>query len=60
MLDQCTIRCPWCGEHFQALADASEGDAEYVEDCPVCCHPITMRQRVDETGRPSLLADRTD
>lgn len=58
MLDQCTIHCPWCGERFQALADASEGDAEYVEDCPVCCRPITMRQRVDETGHPSLLADR--
>jgi hypothetical protein len=47
-------------ERFQALADASEGDADYVEDCPVCCRPIAMHQHVDEAGRPSLLVDRAD
>jgi hypothetical protein len=60
MRDERTIHCPWCGERFQALADASEGDADYVEDCPVCCRPIAMHQHVDEAGRPSLLVDRAD
>ena len=39
MLDSIHITCPFCGERFEAVVDASGGDAEYVEDCPVCCHP---------------------
>ena len=36
------ITCPYCGERFEAIVDASAGDADYVEDCPVCCRPIEM------------------
>ena len=43
MLDSCRIDCPWCGERFETLLDASEGEAEYTEDCPVCCRPILLR-----------------
>ncbi len=50
MLDTRKIRCPWCGERFEALVDASEGSSEYVEDCPVCCRPITMVLDVDADG----------
>ena len=50
MFDTLRIRCPFCGEAFEALVDASAGAAEYVEDCPVCCRPIEMRLSVDGTG----------
>lgn len=50
MLDAITLRCPYCGERFEALADASGGDAEYIEDCPVCCRPITFRLDADGDG----------
>jgi len=42
MLDSIHITCPFCGELFEAVVDASAGDADYVEDCPVCCRPITL------------------
>lgn len=50
MLDSIHIACPFCGERFEAVVDASGGDAEYVEDCPVCCRPITLRLSADDDG----------
>jgi hypothetical protein len=59
MFDTIRIRCPFCGEPFEAIVDASAGDAEYVEDCPVCCRPIEMRLHVDGAGGvDGLEADR--
>jgi cysteine-rich CPXCG protein len=35
--------CPYCGERIQLLLDASAGEAqEYIEDCAVCCQPMTV------------------
>jgi hypothetical protein len=50
MFDSIRIRCPFCGEAFEAFVDASAGDAAYVEDCPVCCRPIEMTLRVGDDG----------
>jgi len=47
MQDLATLRCPWCGERFETLVDSSAGNADYVEDCPVCCRPIDMQLTVD-------------
>lgn len=58
MLDALTIACPYCGETFDALVDASAGDADYIEDCAVCCRPILMRLRVGSDGELSLDAGR--
>ena len=29
------------------LFDLSAGDQEYVEDCEICCNPITVHYEVD-------------
>jgi hypothetical protein len=50
MIDSSFVRCPYCGERFEAVIDASGGTAVYVEDCPVCCRPITIRLEADEEG----------
>lgn len=50
MQDLATLRCPWCGERFETLVDASAGNADYVEDCPVCCRPIEMQLSVVDDG----------
>ncbi len=61
MLDSIHVTCPFCGERFEALVDASGGESEYVEDCPVCCRPITLHLSVDEDGNPDGLdASRDD
>ena len=61
MLDSLILTCPYCGERFEALADPSAGDAEYVEDCPVCCRPIQFSLQADaDGGLRGLRADRDD
>ena len=56
-----TVNCPYCGEAFEAQADASAGSCTYVEDCQVCCQPIEMELQVDEDGAlRSLVARRGD
>lgn len=42
--------CPYCGEPIELTVDTSAGSAQYVEDCPVCCHPMQVRVAVDADG----------
>ena len=50
------INCPYCGESLEIAIDASVRQQEYVEDCQVCCKPITLRIRIDAEGEPSIEA----
>lgn len=36
------IYCPYCGEQIEVLVDYSVSNQEYIEDCSVCCRPITI------------------
>ena len=36
------IPCPWCGEYFPTTVDTSQGDYTTIEDCAVCCRPISL------------------
>jgi hypothetical protein len=40
--------CPYCGEPIELVIDASGGDQSYIEDCAVCCRPISVELRCDE------------
>jgi predicted metal-dependent hydrolase len=52
--------CPYCGEPVAVEVDAElAGGAEYVEDCPVCCHPWTVVIR-DDAGRVFVGLERGD
>lgn len=46
MSDFLMITCPHCGEDFQLAFDFSEGSAEFIVDCEVCCRPMTVNVRV--------------
>ncbi len=48
------INCPYCGERIEVLLDREEEGESYIEDCSVCCCPITMLVTVDEQGNPSV------
>jgi hypothetical protein len=50
MLPSIEIQCPYCGESIEILVDDSAGDQRYVEDCQVCCRPISIVVSVDEDG----------
>ncbi|HEX8297303.1 MAG TPA: CPXCG motif-containing cysteine-rich protein [Chthoniobacteraceae bacterium] len=36
------VGCPWCGEFYSTTIDTSQGDHSTIEDCAVCCRPITL------------------
>ena len=50
MLDSQDIECPHCGEVISLLLDTSAGSQRYIEDCHVCCRPITVVLDVDADG----------
>jgi len=44
------LLCPHCGELLETYPDPGGGEAQdYVEDCAVCCRPLRLRARYDET-----------
>ena len=43
VLNEYNVNCPYCGEQISVLIDCSVEQQEYVEDCQVCCRPITFK-----------------
>jgi len=56
MLDFRTIYCPYCGEPLEIALDTSAGDQQYIEDCQVCCRPISIGLVIGEDGDPRVSA----
>ena len=51
MNDEATYNCTSCGEEIVIPVDLSAGsEQEYVEDCPVCCHPNVIHIEVESDG----------
>jgi hypothetical protein len=48
MLEAAEYECPYCGESVETSLDLSGGDQTYIEDCQVCCRPITFVLQVHE------------
>jgi hypothetical protein len=43
--------CDSCGEEIVVPVDVSAGaHQDYVEDCPVCCHPMRLHVDIDPDG----------
>jgi len=40
--------CPHCGESISLTLDLSVPEQSYIEDCPVCCHPMVVSYAADE------------
>jgi hypothetical protein len=58
-LENVRIECPYCGKIIEVAVDCLEERQEYVEDCQVCCHPISLRIVNGEDG-PLVEARRHD
>ena len=51
-----TFACPHCGEVISTWPDLGGGEHQtYIEDCSVCCRPISITAILDETGRDFTL-----
>lgn len=58
MNDEASYTCDACGETIVVPIDLSAGGTqEYVEDCPVCCHPNVIRVEVDDEGDVQIQAE---
>ena len=60
MREEADIACPYCGETITILVDASAGAQRYIEDCQVCCRPITIAVEFDDDGDPSVSVSSED
>lgn len=56
MLTPVTIDCPYCGESIGILVDGSIPSQHYIEDCQVCCRPISLSVEIDTDGEPRVRA----
>ena len=55
MLDTHKSYCPYCGEPIELVIDTSESEQEYIEDCFVCCRPITVKTSADNSGNINVI-----
>ena len=54
------ITCPYCGESIGILIDDSVSEADYYEDCSVCCRPIRIQVSVGFDGDCEAVVLRDD
>lgn len=46
--EEASYVCDSCGEEIVVPIDLSQGaEQQYVEDCPVCCHPNVIHVSVE-------------
>lgn len=58
MQDEVDYICESCGEQIVIPIDVTQGsEQEYVEDCPVCCHPNLIHLSIDADGTATADAE---
>jgi len=58
LIHETDVTCPHCGESFPLQVDTSQSEQTLIEDCSVCCRPISLTiycrpgeiQNVSEAG----------
>lgn len=52
---EATYICDSCGEEIVIPVDIFGGlHQDYAEDCPVCCHPMTLHGDIDPDGEARM------
>jgi transcription elongation factor Elf1 len=55
---EATYVCDSCGEEIVVPVDLSAGaHQDYVEDCPVCCHPMILHVDIDSDGEAHVAGE---
>lgn len=49
--------CPYCWEQISMLLDTSVSKQSYIEDCEVCCNPIQIQARFEDSELTDFEAD---
>jgi hypothetical protein len=56
LLKAVSLQCPYCGETIEVLIDCTIPIQEYIEDCQVCCKPITISVTLGDDDTPQVEA----
>ena len=59
-VEEHSLTCPACNAPISVLIDGSAGSQSYIEDCEVCCQPLTIGFVVDVDGITGVHADCAD
>jgi len=51
------VFCPYCGESITLFLDLSVEEQTYIEDCSVCCQPMTVTYNAEGGELTSLQVD---
>ena len=55
---EATYICESFGEEIVVPVDISGGtQQDYVEDCPVCCHPMSLHVEIDDEGEAHVAGE---
>lgn len=54
-----TVTCPWCLKSIEMPVDPGADEHHWVEDCPVCCHPIELDFTTGADGERKLTAEKS-
>ena len=49
MLKEHRFPCPYCAESISVVLDLSVDEQHYIEDCEVCCQPIDLSYRAEQS-----------
>ena len=61
LADGAMVGCPYCGEEVEIIVDAGGGGVqEYVEDCEVCCRPLSVRVSIGVDRLPTVTVGTLD
>ncbi len=53
------VSCPYCGETITLFIDLSVESQSYIEDCSVCCQPMTVSYSAEGGELSAISVDTT-
>ncbi|MGF1642514.1 MAG: CPXCG motif-containing cysteine-rich protein [Thiotrichales bacterium] len=60
LTDDFDVQCPYCGSLLTLTLDLTAVGPMFIEDCHVCCSPMTLQPEYDDSGRITALWARRD
>lgn len=59
-VEEIDLTCPSCNAPITVLIDGSAGGQSYIEDCEVCCRPLSISFTVTDDGIGGVQANSAD
>jgi hypothetical protein len=53
------VSCPYCGELITLFLDLSVETQTYIEDCSVCCQPMSVSYNAEDGALVGISVDTT-